>query len=75
MCCAVYDIGCNVCNEECAHVSLSESLVEVQLMLVLFYQNVGVLGEVFSVTGIPVILPKIEILRYAVYEFLSSDEK
>ncbi len=67
-----HDTSVEVCEEECAHVSLSESLVEVQSMLALFYQNVGVLG---AVTGIPVILPKMEILRCAVYDFLSSDEK
>lgn len=36
------DTSVEVCEDECAHVSLSESLVEVQSMLVLFfffYQN------------------------------------
>ncbi len=31
-----HDTSVEVCEEECAHVSLSESLVEVQIMLVLF---------------------------------------
>lgn len=43
-----HDTSVEVCEEESAHVSLSESLVEVQSMLVLFYQNVGVLGALLQ---------------------------